>query len=273
MSTATLTVTRLGGALGASVTGLDLRTLTDADREQLHALLMEHLVLAFPGQHLDDAEHVAFACGFGDFYVHPLARASGRTKPAVGRIVDDKDHPPYQDVSHTDVSWDPEPPTYGFLRMIEKPVGGGDTGFANMYLAYERLSPVMQRCVEGLSAWHDMGAGKAFRSKSGDGVTDAARDLVPGAEHPIVRTHPATGRKYLYVNRGFTRHIVGLHADESEALLNVLFDQCASPNLQWRYQWSVGDVVWWDERCTQHFGVADFYPQRREVGRVNITAA
>ncbi len=271
-TTPTTAITRLSGALGARTEGHDLSAIDDAMRDVIHDLLMEHQVLVFPGQDLDDAAHLRAALAFGDFYVHPLGRVMGRTDPSVGHIVDDVDHPPFQDQFHTDVSWDPAPPTFGMLRMIERPEVGGDTIFTNMALAYDRLSDTTKSVVDALRAWHDMGEGKAFRSKGGDGTTDRAAELVPGAEHPVVATHPVTGRRYLYVNRGFTRSIVGLPADASRALLDSLFAHCESPNLQVRLSWTVGDVVLWDERCTMHYAVADHYPQRREVGRVNVTS-
>jgi taurine dioxygenase len=141
-----------------------------------------------------------------------------------------------------------------------------------MYAAYDALSETMKRCIEGLSAWHDMGEGKAFRSKSGDAATDMAAELQPGAEHPVVGVHPVTRRRFLYVNRGFTRRICGLHKNESDALLHCLVEHATSPNFQVRWNWTAGDVVLWDERCTQHFAVADFFPQRRETARVNVSS-
>jgi taurine dioxygenase len=227
--------------------------------------------LFFPGQHLDDDEHLQFALQFGEYYVHPIARATSPA-PRAAHIVDDADHPPFQDQYHTDVTWDSQPPTFGVLRMIERPARGGDTVFANMYTAYDRLSDTMKQCIDSLVAWHDMGPGVAFRSKSGDAATDAAVALQPGAEHPVVGVHPITGRRYLNVNRGFTRRICGMHEAESDAVLRCLLDHTTSPNFQVRWNWNVGDVVLWDERCTQHFAVADFFPQRREVARVNVTS-
>ena len=272
MTTAHLTVRPAAGALGAIVEGIDLRRALHSDEiDDVHQLLLEHLVLFFPNQHLDDDEHLRFALSFGDFYTHPIARAA-RQGPRAGHIVDDADHPPFQDQYHTDVSWDSEPPTFGVLRMIDRPASGGDTVFANMYTAYDRLSDTMKGCIDGLVAWHDMGEGKAFRSKSGDAATDTALELQPGAEHPVVGVHPVTRRRFLNVNRGFTRRICGMHKDESDALLRCLVDHATSPNFQVRWNWTVGDVVLWDERCTQHFAVADFYPQRREVARVNVTS-
>jgi taurine dioxygenase len=272
MSNASLTVRPAAGALGAIVEGVDLRRPLHADEvDRLHQLLLEHLVLFFPGQDLDDDEHLQFALSFGDYYTHPIARAA-QQGPRAGHIVDDADHPPFQDQYHTDVSWDSEPPTFGILRMIDRPVRGGDTIFANMYTAYDRLSDTMKRCIEDLTAWHDMGEGKAFRSKSGDAMTDLAAALQPGAEHPVVAAHPVTGRRFLYVNRGFTRHICGMHKEESDALLRCLVDHTTNPNFQVRWNWTVGDVVLWDERCTQHFAVADHFPQRRETARVNVVS-
>src|SRR5688500_10798111 len=134
----TITVTPVAGALGARVLGIDLREpLSEGQAAHLLELLDEHLVLFFPGQDLDDDQHLAFARAFGEPYIHPLARAAGNTTSSVGHIVDDVEHPPYQDKWHTDVSWDPEPPTYGTLRAIEMPERGGDTLWADAHLAYE----------------------------------------------------------------------------------------------------------------------------------------
>ena len=273
MPTTAFRIRPAAGALGAIVDGIDLRRpLSAREIDDIHRLVLDHLVLFFPAQHLDDDEQLRFALNFGDFYVHPIARATN-TAPRAGHIVDDAEHPPFQDQYHTDVSWDSQPPTFGVLRMIERPESGGDTVFANMYTAYDRLSDTMKGCLEGLVAWHDMGEGKSFRMKSGNAATDAAMALQPGAEHPVVGVHPRTGRRYLYVNKGFTRRICGMHEGESDALLRCLIDHTTSPNFQVRWNWAVGDVVLWDERCTQHFAVADFHPQRREVARVNVTSA
>lgn len=267
----TLNPTPAAGTLGAVVEGVDLCG-ADADlAAALRAILLDHLVVVLPGQQaLTDDEQVRLMLHFGEPYIHPIARAMGQTELRAGHIVDDADHPPFQDQYHTDVSWDPEPPTWGCLRMIEAPPAGGDTIFSNMYAAYDALSPAMQRALEGLTAWHDPGEGKAFRSKSGDAATEAAAELVPGASHPVVMTHAETGRPYLYVNRTFTRRIEQFSAAESRAMLDLLFAHSENPNFALRWRWSVGDVVIWDERCTHHFAVADHHPARREVARVNV---
>jgi taurine dioxygenase len=269
--TETIRVTPAAGALGAVVQGLDLRTVDEAGAARLHELLMEHLVLVFPGQHnLTDDEQVRFTSHFGGPYIHPLARVQGVTELRAGRIVDDEDHPPFQDQYHTDVSWDPEPPTFGCLRMIQRPERGGDTIFSSMYAAYDALSEPMKQCLEGLVAWHGMGLQNAFRSKAGDAVVDAVEKIAPGSEMPVIATHPVTGRRFLNVNQGFTDHIVGMTRAESRAILDFCFAHATNPNFQMRWVWSNGDVVLWDERPTQHYAVADYYPQRREVARVNV---
>jgi taurine dioxygenase len=271
MTTDELTITRAAGSLGAVVDGLDLTDVSPDGLGRIRQLLDEHLVIVVPGQgHLTDEGQVQFMLGLGEPYIHPIGRARGVTSLTAAHIVDDADHPPFQDSYHTDVSWDPEPPTYGCLRMIERAPAGGDTIFANMYRAYETLSAAMQRMLEGLTAWHDPGLGaEAFRSKAGASFDDAAQ-LVAGASHPVIGVHPATGRRYLYVNRSFTRRVEQLHERESAALLGMLFDHAESPNFQMRWHWTNGDVVIWDERCTIHSAVADHYPARREVARVNV---
>ena len=259
----------LNTAIGARITDVDLCTLDDTGFAELLDALTEHLVVFLPGQHLTDADQLALIKRFGADYVHPLARAAGVTESTVGHIVDDEDHPPFQDQWHTDVSWDPEPPTWGILRAIEMPDRGGDTVFASTCAAYDALSPTMQGMLEGLVAFHDMGRATAFKSKGGEEMTRKAAELVPGAEHPVVREHPVTGRRFLYVNRGFTNRIVGLTAPESDTLLEFLFRHCERPEFQVRYEWTEGDVAIWDERPTLHFAVADHYPRRREMARTN----
>jgi taurine dioxygenase len=264
------TVVARGGHLGADVVGVDLRhPLDPATVSELRSALAEHLVLFFPGQFLDDAQQLRFAQYFGSPYVHPLGRGSGR-EGRCERIVDDLEHPPYQDKWHTDVSWDDAPPTYGTLRAIDMPTRGGDTIWSSMYAAYDSLSPTMQACVASLEAVHTMGSATSFVSKAGSEAVARVRAQFPGAVHPVVALHPLTGRRYLNVNREFTETIVGMHPDESRVLLDLLTSRAMDPNFQLRYSWNVGDVAIWDERCTQHFAVADYLPQRREMGRVAV---
>jgi taurine dioxygenase len=263
----------LAGTLGAEVDGVDLRSpLDDETVAELRRLLDCHLVLFFADHAISDDEQLALASRFGAPYVHPIGRTLGRTTAGVERIVDSVEHPPYQDRWHTDVSWDPVPPIYGFLRAVDLPSRGGDTIWASMYAAYDALSPVMQGIVEPLVAVHDMGSMRAFVEKAGAEVVARTRQQFPGAEHPVVGVHPSTGRRYLNVNREFTDHIVGMHTDESAALLGLLVDHATNPNFQCRHSWTPGELAIWDERCTQHFAVADYMPERREMARVVVGA-
>lgn len=271
-ATASPTVTPLTGALGARVEGVDLRQpLSDGLVDEIQSLVDEHLVVFFTGQQIDDDQQFAFALRFGGPYIHPLGRAAGRTTAGTEHIVDTVETPPFQDHWHTDVSWDEEPPAYGTLRAIEMPARGGDTLWANAYLAYETLPADVQERIAGLDAHHDMGFGAAFISKAGIEAVERTRAMFPGAVHPVVGVHPRTGRPYLNVNTSFTREIVGVPAEEGSALLRELFDRFVDPNLQVRWRWTVGDVALWDERATQHFAVADFMPARREMARVPVS--
>jgi taurine dioxygenase len=270
-TTAALAVTPRAGHLGAEVRGVDLRTRPDGDQvASLQALLDQHLVLVFPEQDIDDDQQLAFALCFGEPYIHPIGRAGGATTAGCEHIVDDVEHPPFQDRWHTDVSWDETPPTYGTLRAIDLPSRGGDTIWASMYAAHDHLSPVMQQIVEPLEAVHTMGASRSFLSKAGPELVAKTRQAFPGTAHPVVGVHPSTGRRYLNVNREFTESIVGMTHDESAALLGFLTEHATHPNFQMRHTWRAGDVVIWDESCTQHFAVADYLPERREMGRVAV---
>lgn len=266
-----LIISPRAGHLGVDVHGIDLREpLSPELRSDLRHLLDRHLVVFFPGQELDDAGQLAFALQFGAPYVHPIGRVLGRTGAGCERIVDDAEHPPYQDKWHTDVSWDPTPPVYGTLRAIDLPPRGGDTIWASMYAAYDTLSPLMQRAIEPLQARHTVGSMKAFISKAGAEVMARVAEQFSGSVQPVVGVHPSTGRKYLNVNAEFTESIVDLTSAESTAMLRFLTDHATNPNFQVRHSWSVGDVAIWDERTTQHFAVADYQPARREMGRVAV---
>jgi len=268
-----LKVRPLAGCIGAEATGVDLgEPLPEATLDEIRHLLDEHLVIFFPGQALDDDKHLAFARRFGEPFIHPLGRIAGRTSAGVEHIIDSVEHPPYQDKWHTDVSFDPHPPVYGTLRAIDIPSRGGDTVWASMYAAYDALSPLLRDVIAPLSAVHDMGSATAFASKVGADLVARTREAFPGAEHPVVGVHPSTGRRYLNVNKEFTDRIVGMHPEESAALLRLLTDQATNPNHQVRYSWAPGDLAIWDERVTQHFAVADYLPERREMARVAVGA-
>lgn len=258
--------------LGAEISGLPrIDTVDDETLAELVAVVHEHQVVFIADQgELNDEQHLSFMLRLGSPYVHPLARVGGRTEATVEHIVDDADHPPFQDRWHTDVSWDLHPPTIGSLRPIDMPDRGGDTLWASMYAAHDSLSPRLRDMLEGLTAHHDIGSGEAFKTKGGVDLFERARELLPDTRHPVVETHPSTGRRYLFVNRQFTRRIVELEQHESDVLLGFLVDHAVQPNHCLRHTWTVGELCLWDERSTQHFATADHFPARREMARVAV---
>jgi taurine dioxygenase len=169
---------------------------------------------------------------------------------------------------HSDVSCDPEPPMGSVLYMKELPAVGGDTLFASMYAAYDALSEPMKRMLEGMTALHR--GEHVYRGRYG--VNDAGR-VFPEAEHPVIRTHPVSGRKALFVNRFFTTRIVQLSRLESEGVLGMLYRHIETPEFHCRFRWRVNSVAFWDNRCAQHHALWDYYPQRRHGHRVTIKGA
>lgn len=246
-------VSEVSGALGAEVRGVPLGELTDSDFAVVRELLLTHLVLFFPDAAGLDAEaHKAFGRRFGELEVHPfLPKVPGHEE----MVVLDSDQGVRADVWHTDVTFSPSPPIASVLQLVECPRAGGDTMWSNQYLAYEALSVPVREMLDGLTAVH------VFEHPNGSYRSEA--------EHPVVRTHPETGRRSLYVNRMFTRRIPQLTRSESDALLNELFTVSESPQRVCRYRWVPGAVAVWDNRATQHYAVND-YTGRRVGRRVTI---
>ena len=244
----------------------------DADPAQLGGqaigeLVAEHAVVFFAPSDLDDDTQKQLLDELGSPYVHPLAIVAGVTEATASHIVDDADHPPYQDQWHTDVTWDPERPSIGSLRAIEMPEVGGDTVWADVVTALETLPEPLRAEIDDLVALHDMGRGTSFASKAGQDIADACRARYPGVERPIVGRHRISGQRFLDVNAGFTNHIVGYDDDASRALLDQLFTHVADHAPKVRHEWTVGEFVVWDEQLTQHSAMADHYPARREMSR------
>lgn len=251
-TTAALDIQPVSGALGAEVRGIDLEHITDAEFDALHAALLEHLVLFFPDQHLSPEGHIALGRRFGEIEVHPFLPKRDDDHPEI--VVLDGDHGARADVWHTDVTFSEHPPIASILHMVVCPARGGDTIFSNQYLVYESLSAPMRELLDGLTAVHTAAV---------YGVPDRT------AEHPVVRRHPITGRRSLYVNRQFTARIPQLRRNESDALLAELFRFSEQPEFQCRYRWSEGTVGIWDNRCTQHYAVND-YDEPRRIERVTV---
>ncbi len=261
-------VTSLTPHLGAEVDDLDLsQPLDDKQLADVHRAFADWSVLVFRDQHLDREAHKAFGRYFGELHVHPLNHSRSGDPEIL--VVKTTKNSPYTagDAWHTDVTCDAIPPMASALYITETPaVGGGDTLYADMYLAYELLSPAMQTFLEGLTAVHD--GGIPYVGSYGTTPPDGG---YPRSEHPVVAVHPVTGKKVLYVNSGFTSHIKGLKRWESKALLDALYAHIATtPRLHARVQWQPNTLTLWDNRCTQHHAVWDYQPHSRYGERVSV---
>ncbi len=265
---ATLTIEPLTTTIGAEVGGVDLADdLTDATIAEIHAALLEWKVIFFRDQHrLDRDEHVAFGRRFGDLEVHPLT-PEGQSHPEIFVLpAGGKFRAP--GTWHSDVTWRPEPSMGSILRAVELPPVGGDTLWADMHKAYELLDDETKAEVDGRVALHDYT--RAFGFGQPPEVQEKMRAEHPTVEHPVVRTHPETGEKALYVNAGFTCGIKDMDPAESAPLLRRLEHQAWLPDVQCRFRWSPGCVAFWDNRGTQHCVSNDFLPARRVMERVTV---
>lgn len=261
-------VKKLTPVIGAELKGVDLaRRLSNRQFDEIHRALAENLVIFFRDQHMTPEQHLDFGRRFGELHVHPAAPYVPSHPELMIIHADDKSPRANGEGWHSDVSCDTEPPMGSILYIRTAPEYGGDTLFANMYAAYEALSPRMQTYLEGLTAIHD--GEDVYRGLYANyGVAD--KPSYPRAEHPVVRTHPVTGHKALYVNRGFTRHIVGIPRDESDGVLRYLFEHMENPLFQCRFRWAENSVAFWDNRCTQHRAMWDYWPHTRSGNRVTV---
>ena len=267
MSYSHIRIDPLSPVIGAELSGVDLSTtLGPGVVEELHIALMTYLVLFFRDQELSFEQHKAFGRLFGDLHIHPAAPKDGKNPEILVVHGDATVKFVAGDLWHSDVSCDVDPPMGSILRVEQVPTSGGDTLFASMYAAYEALSDRYQRLLGELTALHDGQQYYVGRYGGGD-LRDGA---YPSAEHPAVRTHPVTGRQALYVNEGFTTGFKELKQAESDALLAFLIRHCAAPEFQCRFRWHKNSVAFWDNRCTQHHAIWDYYPQTRHGYRVTI---
>lgn len=261
-------VRKLTPAIGAEIFGVDLGgEISNSQFEAIHDALLDHVVIFFRDQKMSPEQHKSFGRRFGKLHIHPASPSTVEGHPEILVIKADANSKRVAgEVWHSDVSCDAEPPMGSILYMHQPPEsGGGDTMFANMYLAYERLSEPMKRLLDGLTAVHD--GEHVYRGRYG--INDA-RKTFPRSEHPVVRTHPETGRKALFVNRGFTTRIKELNRNESDALLAMLYDHAETPEYQCRFKWQPGSVAFWDNRAAMHHAMWDYFPQSRLAHRVTI---
>ena len=265
---AELTVRPMNPVIGAEIFGVDLREpLPDSAVAAIRAAWLKHQVLFFRDQELTLHEHIAFGERFGELHVHPNVPSHPEHPEVLIIHADENSKQVAGHGWHSDVSFAAEPPAGSILRLTEVPPdGGGDTLFASMYAAYEALSDHWQQFLDGLTAVHESAHvhGRQYaRSLTDDGKFGYA-------EHPVVRTHPETGRKALYVNGGFTTRIRGMKTAESRATLDFLFRHMEHIDFQCRFRWQPHSIAMWDNRCAQHHAAWDYFPHVRHGYRVTL---
>jgi len=268
-------VIRHGPTIGAEVRGVDLaQPLDEATFKALHDALMAHKVIYFRDQDITPEQQAAFGRNFGTLTVHPFVPHLEHL-PEVLVLDNHADNPVFAtDVWHSDETFRVTPPMGSILRCVRIPEAGGDTLWADMVAAYENLSDKMQRFLSGLEAIHDFipfrRKFEALPPRERHARLAEMEEELPNPTHPVVRTHPVTGQKALYVNEQFTVAIKGMREDESRALLDFLLAQPRIPEFQFRFRWAPHSIVFWDNRPTQHYAANDYYPTRRTMYRVTI---
>ena len=285
-----LDVRPLSGVIGAEIRGVDLTTdLSDGTVAAIREQLLRHRVIFFPQQHLTPEQHSAFGSRFGELTpAHPVIPGidghpevfeidytkSRELYATYGNVSRPRSQGGSQGVSwHTDVTFVERPPLGSILNAIVIPPSGGDTLWTNQVAAYEGLSAALRGFLDGLTAVHDGRAqfSELLKRREGGGEWEGdVYDQLRPVEHPVVRTHPETGERSLFVNAGFTSHIKELSVEESEHLLGFLYTHSTKPEYTVRYHWTAGDLAFWDNRTTQHAVVGDYGTQHRVIQRVTI---
>ena len=266
---------RIAGALGAEIEGADLsQNLSDELIADIRQALLDHQVIFFRNQSLGDEALIAFGRRFGDLLVHPNLVPDGpypevihvRKEPADTRVVGED--------WHSDTTCLDCPPMGGILYALETPPAGGDTMFASQYLAYETLSDGMRALLDRLKAVHNDTRVAGPRSGANQGRSVGVRDdedwRPTESIHPVVRTHPETGRRSLFVNISYTRRFEGMTEEESAPLLEFLYGHAARPEFTCRFRWEPGSVAFWDNRCVNHIAVNDYHGYRRDMRRIQV---
>lgn len=255
-------------ALGAEVSGVDLgKPLEPALRDEIEQALLQHFVLFFRDQDIGLEDHKRFALCFGEIYTHPIGLPNKNMEhPEIFELYSDPEQPYVSERWHSDSSFEPNPPSVAILRAVEVPPSGGDTLWASTSAAWEGLSDSMQRLLSGLEAVH---APNYFLEIATPEQREQIRER-GDVVHPVVRTHPITGRTGLYVNATFTTRIVGMKKKESQALLSFLYDHIDSAEYHCRFHWTPNAIAMWDNRLTQHRVVADRPSARRRMQRLTL---
>jgi len=268
-----LDVRPLSGATGAEIFGVDLARELDADTvAAIRKAWLDHLVIFFRDQDLPPARLLALARRFGQPIEYPFVKGIDGFPEITPVIKQEHERVNFGGLWHSDTTYLEKPPMGTMLVAREVPPYGGDTLFANMYLAYETLSPGLRQLLDGLVAVNSSAKANTTKTREDrmrDGANPAARKEYV-SEHPVVRTHPETGRKALYINGGHTVRFKGMTEEESAPLLNYLFAHQARPELTCRFRWEVGSLAFWDNRCAQHNPINDYHGFRRVMHRVTL---
>jgi len=257
-------IKRLTGAIGAEVRGVNLnQPLDESTFATIHQAFLDHCMLVFRGQFLEPETQAIFAHRWGKVFHAPYLKQLEMPdhSEVMAQVNRGKAYAFTTEQWHSDLSFMSAPPAHSILAARVIPETGGDTMFANQYVAYETLSEGMKRLLGELRAWH-----RGTKLAALSGIEDSA----PPQSHPVVRTHPETGRKGLYINRLYTYCIEGLTEDESRGLLDFLFEHICRPDFTYRHQWAAGDVLMWDNRCTVHYAVHDYGEAPRVMHRTTV---
>lgn len=269
-----ISITPLSPTVGAEIGGVDLNTIDDAQFAEVHRALLDWGAIFFRDQDLEPEAQLAFAGRFGTIEIYPFKKGNRNFSPhpsgleELVRLNHDEDNPGVENAWHSDVTWMVEPSLGSVLRAVELPDSGGDTAFSDCRAVYDSLDPRMADWLGELTAHHDWL--RVFGTRLDPTVLAEFRHKHPGADHPVIRTHPESGRKVVYVNGPFTEAILGLDTNQGRALLQYLLSLIAVPEFQCRFTWEPGSVAMWDNRSVQHYAVSDYWPNRRVMDRVTI---
>ena len=274
MSYNRITLHPISGSLGAEIHGANLAELDDETFSEIKQALLEYLVIFFRDQDITPDQQIAFGRRFGELHIHPFIPSA----PGHEEIIElwaksgDEDNLRLANAWHPDLSYTNDPPLAAILRAIEVPSRGGDTMWVNLYKAYDTLSDRMKEIISEMKAVHDVT--KTYRRQDLQSEGGAERywntfKKAPPVEQPLVKVHPETGKKLLYISQLTTTHIVGLHPLESDAMLEMLFKHLDWKELQCRFNWQNNSIAMWDNRCTVHYAVRD-YTEARHMHRVTV---